>query len=120
MTNVYSKSRGLIEEHRYQVRKAFEEGAPLQYKLINAKEWSEAFWCGWEWDKYDYRIKPKETVKVEKAVPLHPYLLNGSVVWHTTERVLYNKSRRLEAYQPILRFRTTGGVRHAIIEEVQP
>jgi len=69
--NVYSVAANAQLEKRYQVRKAFEEGAPLQYRKINhnfLEEWKDATWSRWEWARYEYRIKPKEKEKVELEV----------------------------------------------------
>lgn len=119
--NVYSVAANAQLEKRYQVRKAFEEGAPLQYRKINhnfLEEWKDATWSRWEWARYEYRIKPKEKEKVEVFVPVYPYLINGIVTWYTEERVAHKQQMYPDVkFTRIIKFRTIKGVRNAVIEE---
>lgn len=108
-------------EKRYQVRKAFENGEPLQYRKLHPlyfENWKDATWCRWDWDRYEYRIKPKEKEKVEVFVPVYPYLVNGLITWYTEERVAYKQQMSPDVkFTRIIRFRTIKGVRNAVIEE---
>lgn len=102
-----------IEERRYQIRKAFENGAPLQYRPVESilpADWRDATWCAWDWSRYNYRIKTKEATK-DVAVAVYPYLHNGVVVWLADG----DMHKRYPNYKVIKRFRMIEGIRHAII-----
>lgn len=117
--NINSVAANAKLEERYQVRKAFENGEPLQYRKLNPtsfEEWRDATWSRWEWAKYEYRIKPKE--KVELFVPVYPYLVNGIVTWYTEERIAHKQQMYPDVkFTRITKFRTSKGVRNAVIEE---
>ncbi len=109
-----------VEEQRYQIRKAFENGEPLQYRARSSQDtyWATAHWCGWDWSSYEYRIKPKEKEKVEVLVPMYPYLIDGVVVWCTEEcAALKQNAYPAVSLVPITKFRTVKGVRNVVIEE---
>lgn len=107
-----SKSGDPVEERRYQIRKAFENGAPLQYRSVESispADWRDATWCAWDWSRYSYRIKPKEKIIVEKPVSIYPYLVAGVVVWAAIPPQ--------PGFKKIKKFRMINGIRHAIIEK---
>ena len=100
-----------VDSHRYNVRYAFEhEGAALQYRLIGGVEWRDATWSRWDWNKYEYRIKPElEVVEVQ----LDAYLQNGRVVWATEET---GRGILLAGGEKILKFVTKNKRRTVLIE----
>lgn len=110
--NIDSVAANAKLEERYQVRKAFENGEPLQYRRINPisfEEWRDATWSRWEWARYEYRIKPKQA-PMESLVPIYPYFISGTVYWMTKSESDMNTDI------PIKKFRTINGVRHAVID----
>ena len=53
---------------KIEVMEAFERGEEIEYSLINNNDWRSICDPVWNWDLYEYRIKPKpkQTVTIEK------------------------------------------------------
>lgn len=113
MSKLVFKNDNERDEYRYATRYGFEvEKKPLQFRLIGDEDWRDAHWCMWEWNRYEYRIKPSEVIK---EVPVVPVLVNNQVVWVTTDKadaLLKVGGKMIE------RFVTRNKVRTAIIKEV--
>lgn len=101
------------EERRYQVRVGFErDKKELQFRRRDDPKWHDATWTRWEWDEYDYRLKPENPVFEEIAI--YPVLCpNKSVAWVTKDSM---KHLLNYGYRKITRFVTRDKVRHAVIE----
>ena len=97
------------EKARFEVKLRFENGEKLQYRPLGSDEWKDATWSKWQWDRYEYRIKP-EPVIAEIAVIPYLNIDTGVIVWVDSRVEVGNYLAR------VIKFVTRKGVRHAVIE----
>jgi len=69
---------------QYEIRNRFENGEPLEFRRKGTAIWYPADWSKWEWDVFDYRIRPKVEME-EVRIVVVPLLSQGQVVWLTEE-----------------------------------
>ncbi len=51
------------EDHILEVVQAFKDGAEIEWQSTNYGNWCPAESPKWDWENYDYRIKPKEPAR---------------------------------------------------------
>jgi hypothetical protein len=92
---------------RWEVQHAFENSIRIQYRKLKTEIWKEAYWSDWEWDKYEYRIKPAD---LEVEIPLMCVMdAVGIIHWINADATIPGNWRKVK------RFVTRNKVRHAVV-----
>jgi hypothetical protein len=100
---------------QFEIRVAFQmDKAPLEYRKRGTTEWNRAYWSDWDWETYEYRIKPNDP-KASDPIPLVPVLYEGIVYWMSVDKFNEFKTKWPKLTSKIDKFRTIGGVRNAIL-----